>query len=448
MKTDFLNYIEKHKMLSRGMSICVGVSGGADSMCLLHLLNSVRDYYDLKIIAAHVNHCIRGEEADADEKFVCDYCKVNGIQFVSRRINVPEISALTGESTELCARRMRYEFFDELSTDVIATAHTGSDRIETLLMNLSRGAALDGLCSIPPVRGTVIRPLLGFTRREIEEYCASNNIGYVTDSTNLTDDYTRNRFRHKVVAELIDIYPSFENNALRCLELINEDNDFLDAIVEEKLENLLGFDFSLRLNGLFELNDVLKRRIIIGFLKKNNIFDYSYKHIGFIAANLNKKFSLMLPSGKRISGDGERVFVDDLNKASDSECEVLEFKKTESIEYYTSDAVLSVYPVDSLKDVDVDRCFIIDFDKADDTLRFRPRMAGDIIHLGKRKCSKSLKKFFNELKIPVEKRRNIAVLADNNGVIAIEHIAVDSTRCAEKNTKRFLIIEMKGCNYD
>lgn len=444
MKADFLDFINKHSMLRAGQSVCVGVSGGADSMCLLHLLNSVRSELGISIIAAHVNHCIRGDEADSDEQFVIDFCKLNNIEIITKRIDVPVIAKETGESIELCARRLRYEFFQQLQTDIIATAHTGSDRIETLLMNLSRGAALDGLCSIPPVRANIIRPLLNFTRNDIERYCSDNNISFVTDSTNLSNDYTRNCFRHKIIHELIDINPAFEQNALRCINLINDDNDVLENIVENYLEQYLDKNQRLDTFELKGFSEALKRRIIIGFLKKNQIYDYSNSHICLICDNLADNFSVMLPGAVKISCDSHILFIDNLPADASLHLEPLEFNKNDEVFYKSISGIIHVYNTLTLSEYEKNSCYVVDFDKVDETLIFRSRSVGDKITLGKRKCTKSIKKLLNEMKIPVKIRDTIAVLADKNGVIFIEDIASDSLRSFNTHTKKYLIIEKKG----
>ena len=138
-------------------------------MCLLNLFLEIRDELKLLVGAAHVNHGIRGDEADRDEEFVRNFCNENNVHFYSLKVSVLEIAENTSESIELCARRIRYEFFESLDCDYVATAHTASDRIETMLMNLSRGTSLSGLCSIPASSGRIIRPLIDFTLGEIEE---------------------------------------------------------------------------------------------------------------------------------------------------------------------------------------------------------------------------------------------------------------------------------------
>ncbi len=446
MKTEFLDTIKKYGMLDKGQRICVAVSGGADSMCLLSLLDSVKHELGIEIFAAHVNHCIRGDESDNDEEFVRNYCDKIGVDCVVKRIDVPYEASVCGESTELCARRLRYEFFSRLDADIIATAHTGSDRVETLLMNLARGAALDGLCSIPPVRGNIIRPLIGFTRADIENYCEKNRIPYVIDSTNLTTDYTRNKFRHEIVTRLTQIYPAFENNALRCLELINEDNSELDAFADCLTGSAITSDNSLLCSALKDLSDTMRRRVIVKFLNKNNIYDYAYKHISFLNENFRFNFALTLPSGIRIAGDSVRVYLAEA-KNSDNfvRCDTYEFSKYDEVIYHTSDCTFKIYKSETVSDAEQNKISYVDFEKVGDILRFRSREQGDIIHLGKRKCTKTLKKLFNEMKIPADKRDAIAVLSDENGLIYVENVGIDARRSGDNNTKMYLIIEKKGC---
>ena len=202
--------IEKYKFLSGGDSVIIALSGGADSVTLLSVLNSLKEKYNLKLYAAHLNHGIRGEEADNDEKFCKILCENYNVQLFVKHIDVPKLCAEQKISAELCGRNERYKFFDELSAKLnakVATAHTASDNAETLLFNLCRGSSLAGAAAIPPKRGNIIRPLITLTRNEIESYCAENSLSYVTDSTNMSDSYTRNKIRHKVIPALKEVNP-------------------------------------------------------------------------------------------------------------------------------------------------------------------------------------------------------------------------------------------------
>ena len=193
----------RYNMPLFGRTIAVGVSGGADSMALLHVLLELKDEFAMNIIACHVNHGIRGETADRDEKFVVEACKRLGVDVRILRADVPGTAKKMHLGVEECGRRIRYDFFNSVAGDVIiATAHTLSDRSETLLLNIARGASVKGLCSIPAVRGNIVRPLIDCTRADIEKYCSDNSIEFVTDETNFEDIYSRNRIRLNVIPEL------------------------------------------------------------------------------------------------------------------------------------------------------------------------------------------------------------------------------------------------------
>ena len=197
-----LHTIENHGMLQKNDRVIVALSGGADSVTLLDILNSVKEKYNLTIFLAHINHGLRGDEADRDENFCRELSQKYNAEIFVKKANVKELAKQQKISEELCGRNVRYSFFEELADKLnakIATAHTASDNAETLLFNIARGSSVAGVASIPPIRGRIIRPLIEVTRTRIEQYCSEHNLNYVTDSTNLTDDYTRNNIRHNVI---------------------------------------------------------------------------------------------------------------------------------------------------------------------------------------------------------------------------------------------------------
>ena len=232
MITKVLKTIEDYQMLSPASRVVVGVSGGADSMALLHLLWGRRKLCPaLKVTAAHVNHCLRGEESDRDEAHVREYCQKEKIPLEVLKIDVRAEAQRRKLGLEACGRAVRYEFFQRLAGNggLIATAHNLSDHVETVLLHLARGAGLRGMCGIPPVRGNIIRPLIGCTRQEIEAYCRDNEIPYVTDSTNLKTEYSRNKIRLQVLPVLKEINPSLEEAVGRMAQGLREDDDYLWA---------------------------------------------------------------------------------------------------------------------------------------------------------------------------------------------------------------------------
>ncbi len=197
-------------MIDRGDTVVVGVSGGADSVCLLHFLSTIRGEYDIVLKAVHINHGIRGEEAERDEIFVKSLCEKLCVELFTFHRDVPSLAKEFGLGIEECGRRVRYEAFSSLNADKIAVAHTSSDNFETVLFNLIRGTSLTGISGIKPKRDKIIRPLINITRSEVEDYCAENELDYIIDSTNLSTEYTRHKIRHNVIPILKSINPSAE----------------------------------------------------------------------------------------------------------------------------------------------------------------------------------------------------------------------------------------------
>lgn len=227
--------------------VCVALSGGADSVSLLIALNTLREELRLELSACHLNHALRGEASDLDELFCRELCEGLGVAFYSRKINVAEL-AEKHESTEQAARRVRYAFFEEalghFGAGTLATAHNANDNAETVLLNLTRGTGLKGLCGIPPVRKfgkrgsgfRVIRPLIYCSRAEIEAFLKERGQASVTDATNLSEDYTRNKIRRRVLPELAEINPSILAVISRMTGNLRADSEFLDTLAEEALE--------------------------------------------------------------------------------------------------------------------------------------------------------------------------------------------------------------------
>ena len=225
----FAAYAEEKRLFFPGESVTVALSGGADSSVLLHLLCAARKDLSLgDICAVHIHHGLRGAAADADEAFCRQLCEKWGVPFSVVRVDVPAAVSETGESVEQAARRLRYEALFSLAGEgVVATAHTASDNAETVLLHLTRGSGLRGLCGIEPRRDTLVRPLLFATRAEVEAYAEENKIAFVTDETNADVAFSRNRVRAQVMPALKAINPKTETALLRLCETLREDEECL-----------------------------------------------------------------------------------------------------------------------------------------------------------------------------------------------------------------------------
>lgn len=223
-------------MLNTGDAVVAALSGGADSVSLLQALITLRERLGITVSACHVNHCLRGEESDRDMQFCEDLCARLGVELKILRIDVAA-QQQKHESLEECARRIRYAFFDEVSRGKkLATAHNSNDCAETVILNMLRGTGLKGLCGIPPVRGNIIRPLIYCTRAEVERYCAENSLSFVTDSTNLCCDYTRNKVRHGILPQMLEINGSLFDTMSRMEKSLREDSELLECMASEALE--------------------------------------------------------------------------------------------------------------------------------------------------------------------------------------------------------------------
>ena len=255
-------------------TITVAISGGADSVVLLHALLQLREEHGFGVDACHINHNLRGAESDADEAFVRDLCKQFGIKLTVHSIDVKALQQ-KHQGIEEAARNARYSVF--VKQAVTATAHTMSDNTETVLLNLIRGTGLKGLCGIPPVRtcggdgnGIIIRPLLYCERSEIEEYCYEHGLSFVTDSSNLSLDFTRNKIRRTLLPLIKEINPSFDATVTRTCEILKEDSDFLEQSVTE-IARKCSFDNGIKVESLIKYQKPLLTRIIMQFLSHNNI---------------------------------------------------------------------------------------------------------------------------------------------------------------------------------
>ena len=240
----------EYKMLENAGTVVAALSGGADSVSLLRALILLQAELGITVRACHLNHCLRGEDSDSDERFCAELCGSLSVPLDRARIDVAALKE-KHESLEEAARRVRYGFFGEVlenaavygKTAVIATAHTASDNAETVLFNLTRGTGAGGLCGIPPVRRsdtlseglTVIRPLIACDRGDVEDFLRALGQEYVTDRSNLSVEYSRNRIRLNVIPELEKINPSLSAVIARMTGNLRRDNEFLDGLAQKAL---------------------------------------------------------------------------------------------------------------------------------------------------------------------------------------------------------------------
>ena len=279
LKEKVINTIKKYNLIDTADKIVIGVSGGPDSMCLLHILNEIKNEFGFEIVVAHINHMIR-EEADEETKYVEEYCKKINVDCYVKKVNVVEKSNEEKIGTEEAGRKVRYDFFEEILNKVgankIATAHNANDNAETVLMNIIRGTGTSGLKGIEPIRDNkFIRPIIECERAEIEEYCELQKLNPKIDKSNFENVYTRNKIRNIIIPEIKkEINPNVVNSLNKLSNLAKQENEFLQKYVDDIMEKKLIIDkkinnsletnqLVLNLKQFNKLDTVIKNRVII-----------------------------------------------------------------------------------------------------------------------------------------------------------------------------------------
>lgn len=282
MLKEVLKTIKKYNLIEEGDNIVIGVSGGPDSICLLHVLNSLKEKLNIKLYVAHVNHMIR-EEADMETKYVHEFCQKLGIECFIKKVDVIAFARQNKIGTEEAGRIIRYDFFNEVASKVmankIATAHNINDKVETVLLNILRGSGLSGLKGIEAIREEkYIRPLLETERKDIEEYCKQNNLEPKIDKSNLENIYKRNKIRNELIPY---IQKEFNPNILKTLNRLSEVatseseylekitmNEFCNICIDAKIGDLYTNEIVLDLKKFNALELVIKRRVILYTINK------------------------------------------------------------------------------------------------------------------------------------------------------------------------------------
>lgn len=422
MKAKALETIRQYRMLERGDRVVVGVSGGADSVALLSLLCALREEYALHLTVCHINHNLRGAESLRDEQFVRALCTRLGVECRVCSEDVAALAQRQGLSVEEAARGLRYRFFAETAGEgaKIATAHTAGDNAETMLLNLTRGSGLRGLCGIPPVRDNIIRPLIACTRAETEGWCRQNGLDWMEDSTNAADDYTRNRLRHHVVPVLRQQNPRLDEALAETAARLRRDADLLDALAAQAAQQLSAPDGSLDRAGFLARPRPLQDRILLGLMSGHAQPNARLAGLCLALARRGGG-SQQLAEGVFFRADQSRLWVErKVPPAPTGEALVLPPMKvgeSRTLCLGGRRVCLSLQTQQAssqnVYNFPLKNCLC--YDKIQNTLVLRTRRTGDRITLARRGVSKTLKKLFCEEKVPQQEREHRLVLADQSG---------------------------------
>lgn len=449
MRNKVLSVISKYSMLSAGDKVIVGLSGGADSVSLLHVLNSLKDELKISICAAHVNHMIRGAEAERDEQFVITLCKELNIPLHIGRFDIPAISKESGESEELCGRKVRYKFFNSIDKKAkIATAHNLNDSAETFFLNLSRGSGLNGLCGIPGVRENIIRPLIECSRAEIEEYCEKNSLDYVTDSTNLSDDYTRNQIRHHVLTVMSEINPSFLDVFLRTTDSLKEDMLYIESECMRLYSNLDDIS-SVNCCIILSAPDSIRNRLLAKLIKDNTGCTPESKHIHIVNSLINNNSGAMMINDEYTICVKNNKLLFTKKSTQKSAPEILVPITDGVTEYKTEAGDLSFVLLDknlvqlkkNIKELSLDN--LADYDKIIINSVIRTRHNSDRFTFPFAQHSSSLKNLYREKGMDARQRAGKLFIANDEHILWSEVFGVSKFAAVGKDTKNIVKINFR-----
>ncbi len=447
MRRNALETIRQYGMLKRGDRVVVGFSGGADSVALLSFLWEMRETWQLNVVACHINHQLRGEESLRDENFCREFCEERGIELHLFRENIAEGAKKAGVSVEEYARERRYAHFRELlhaDSDKIVTAHHGNDLTETIIFNMTRGTGLKGLTGIPPVRGNIIRPLLYCTKKEIEAYCSEQMLPYIIDSSNQSEEFSRNRIRHRVTPQLEQINPSFIKTVLRMAKQLSSEEDFLEQQMQKHLYVLQREENCWDREQFLNLHPAMQQRIAAKWLESSET-EPSSKKIEDILHIIRKKGALELRKDHFLAADESCIRLKRAERIQDF------FKKPFSvgeIELFPGKKVLiqelsrdnfELFANNRAKDLKN----AFDYDKMCGIAVLRQKLPGDRIHLPGHQSAVSFKKLLNQHKISLEKRSRLVVLADEQGVLWLEGFGVRGDVQPDESSKKILLISVE-----
>lgn len=441
----FKNFIEENNIIEKGDSIVSAVSGGSDSVFMLEMLLAIKSDYELNIIVCHVNHGLRGAEAQRDEDFVKKLAEKNGLIYEVEHIDMAGYAKEHSLTCEEAGRKLRYLFFEEIKekykADKVAIAHNKNDVAETIFLNIFRGTGLDGLESIPLRRDFYIRPILCFEKSEILDFLKENNIHYVDDSTNFTNDYKRNVIRNEIIPF---IKKNFNENIVssmsRLASIAKENNLYLEDIINDKYINIVKSN-TIDRESFNELNHYEKTLVLRKFLRENlNYLNNISKD------NIEDMINLIsLDSGKKYDIDGKHYLVNDFDKTIFKKLDINELSEEISLDFKL-DKVYNIYG-SKFKFVLSDKILskkYLDYDLLTGKLSLRNRRSGDRFNPFGMKGSKKIKDYFVDKKVSSDDRSKVLFLMNGDEIACVVGYDIADKYRASSKTKNYLNVIMEG----
>jgi tRNA(Ile)-lysidine synthase len=437
MLQQFQNHLSIHFSFLQGKKLLLAVSGGLDSMVLVHLMQQL----NYEIVVLHCNFQLRGLESFGDQQFVQEYSNMNAIPFVFTQFDTEAFATDFKVSTQVAARELRYSWFYEQieiqNADYILTAHHADDNLETFIINLSRGTGLDGLIGIPAQNEKVIRPLLSFSRQEIVEYAVANKLEWREDSSNASDKYLRNKIRHHLIPILKELNPTFISSFEKTQSFLKEAQELVDdaaimvyqQVAREEGENIY-----------FDLARLLQ-------LPNYSAYLYQWlKEFGFTA--WEDIYDLVT------SQSGKQVFAPEFRLIKDRDCLILSPLKLHSDQQeYPIESIQSKvnFPlkldfsvVNAIESISNSTIFV-DYEKLEFPLVLRHWREGDVFQpFGMEGKSKKVSKLFKDEKLSLVDKESTWLLCSTNQVVWVVGIRQDERFKIDSKTKKILKITIQS----
>ncbi len=437
MLDKIIAYIEENELIQKKDRVVLGVSGGADSVCLFSVLLELQNRYELELFVVHVHHGIRGEEADGDEQFVKKLAERNNVEYYPFWKDIPGIAKERRLTEEEAGRQVRYEAFYEVLRKVngtkIAVAHNQNDCAETVLFQLFRGSGLKGMCGIPPKREEIIRPLLGVERKEIEDYLEKKGQSYCTDGTNLEQEYVRNRIRLLIlpVAER-EVNEKTVAHIAKTAQLLREVESYIGRNVASAYEEIVhekNGQYFISLLGFSKQDIVIQRELVKLVLTKTagKAKDIEGKHVEAVlslAANQSGK-KVNLPYRMVVSREYDYLVFGTGKAEEESEKRDIVYElipnRTYRVKELSLEISLSVEKLEEKwQEIPQNTCVKwFDYDKIKNGICLRTRRNGDYFQVNAEGGTKKLKDYFIDKKIPRTERDEKILLADGSHIIWI-----------------------------
>jgi len=456
-------FCRQKELFAHGDKVLIGLSGGADSVCLFLLLLDFAKEFSLELVPVHVNHNLRGEEAMADQKFCEELCRQHGLELTVVSVPVAKHAAENGWSLEEAGRNARYHAFAELAEqqqcNKTAVAHHKDDQAETVLFQMFRGSRLKGLAGMEAKNGSLVRPLLSVTREEIEEYLKEKKQNFCIDRTNLEEEYTRNKIRHGILPVAKEVCAGAVEHVAELSEYAGEVEKLLERLTEELFDSCARIDtdnnVSLEIEALRSAERLLTERVVYKALcvacgRKKDIT------AGFVAdcmALMEKQTGrqITLPDGVVAEKQFDRLFIGRKQENCSSFClEVKNFPFETILPQTGKKLTLSVKNRGEIAENIPKSTYTkwFDYDKIEKVISVRTALAGDEMVVFADGRKKKAADVFAEAKIPKEQRKNYPVLAEENRVLWIPGIRGSEGFRVTKETKQVLVATIDGGNED